>query len=133
MNHPSPILYSASRTTHKEADLHKCGLTRKDLIQKLPSLASRSACTATSPSQNMALKATETLWRYNEDFAGSLSEVKTLQMVRVKNCQIRTGTHKSRDFLCCSWLLAGFKVNMIQKSHCLHRDFSDKVPTQSQH
>lgn len=61
---------------HKEADLHKCGLTRKDLIQKLPSLASRFACTATKPSQNMTLKATETLQRYDEDSAQSLSEVR---------------------------------------------------------
>lgn len=52
-----------------------------------------------------------------------------LQMVRLKNCKIQTGTHKTRDFLCCTWLPARFKVNMIPKSHWLHRDFSDKVST----
>lgn len=75
----------------------------------------------------MALKATETLQRCSEDLAQSPSEirlVRTLQMVRLKNCQIQTGTHKTRDLLLSIWLLASLKVNMIQKCHCLHRDFS---------
>lgn len=66
---------------------------------------------------------TEVWWGLcTESFWGEI--VRTLHTVRLKKSKIQTGAHKPRDFLCCIWLLASFKVNMIKKSHCLHRDFS---------
>lgn len=95
---------------------------RPNWIWELLSLASRSTL---NKSQSVALKATETLHRCSKDLA------QTLQMVRLKNCQIQTGTHKPRLFML--HLASGQSQSQHNRKIPLSSQRSLQVPIQSQH